>query len=456
MDFRLAHCGSVLLYRASQRAYHSTDMMRRLYLLLLLLVLGISNLYGQSPWKTSLYVTESGFTDFAFGSHDTGIVTNFNSIGSCYRTSDGGKSWNPLVLPVYHYFCIVAASPTDYYIGGALNTEFLEQPNATGIVRSTDAGLTWTIDSLHTWGGVNSISFPTRDTGYALTWTHTASKEPRLFKTIDRGVHWDSVHVPDNLAGEGGFLVSFRDGLHGMATRSSDQLGNEWTSDGGRTWGVDGLSHYLACVPFASKHWLTIVSSNNVFPYYPGVVYNVADGGADRVQLDAAYGEVFGLCVIDSNQFIFCNNDSLIKRSVDGGQHWWPGVYPLKAANHHNRSFGLTKLKFFSPTEGYFLSDTALYYTNTGIGDSFVVPKDVLSSPLTLSPNPTSGYVDVRIAEGNLGRLIITNTLGQTMAEFTPFHTSSYRFDLSTLAAGVYFLREQTTKWIVMNKIIRE
>ncbi len=427
-------------------------MMQKLYLLLLLLVLGISNIYGQSPWKTSLYVTESGFTDFAFGSHDTGIVTNFNSIGYCYRTSDGGKSWNPLVVPVYHYFCIVAASPTDYYIGGALNTEFLEQPNATGIVRSTDAGLTWTIDSLHTWGEVVSISFPTRDTGYALTFSSDVNEEPRLFKTVDRGVRWDSVHVPDDLAGKGGFLVSFRDGLHGMATRISGQLGNEWTTDGGRTWVIDGLGRYLTCIPFASKHWLTIIDGSN----YPGIVYNVADGGADSVRLNAAYGNVFGLSVIDSNQLVFCNNDSLIERSADGGQHWWPGVYPLKAANHHNLTFGLTKLKFFSPTEGYFLSDSALYYTNTGIGDSFVAPKAELSSPLTLAPNPTSGSVEVRIADRDLGRLIITNTLGQTMAEFAPFHTSSYRFDLSTLAAGVYFLREQTAKGILMNKIIRE
>jgi hypothetical protein len=434
-------------------------MIRKLFLLLLLLVLGISNLYGQSPWKTSLYVTESGFTDFAFGSHDTGIVTNWNSIGSCYRTSDGGKSWNPLVLPAYNYSCIVAASATDYYIGGILNSEYLEQPNATGIVRSTDAGLTWTIDSLHTWGGVTSISFPIRDTGFALTFTATPGAEPRLFKTIDRGVHWDSVHVPDGLGGIGGFLVSFRDGSHGMVTPYSGQLGSEWTSDGGRSWSVDSLGNYryYNCIPFGSNHWLAIADGFNVAPnYFPGIVYNVKDGGADSVQVNGAYGSVFGLSVIDSNQLVFCNNVDLIERSTDAGQHWWPGVYPLKGTNHDLLTFGLTKLKFFSATEGYFLSDSALYYTNTGIGDSFVVSKDVLSSPLTLSPNPTSGYIDVRIAEGNLGRLTITNTLGQTMAEYTPLHTSTYRFDLSTIAAGVYFLREQTAKGIVMSKIIRQ
>jgi len=60
---------------------------------------------------------------------------------------------------------------------------------------------------------------------------------------------------------------------------------------------------------------------------------------------------------------------------------------------------------------------------------------------LSLSPNPTTGIVNVRSSSENFLHISVINILGETMLDFPSIQTSDFRFDLSKFPSGIYYAK---------------
>ncbi|HUC15550.1 MAG TPA: hypothetical protein VMS00_13955 [Acidimicrobiales bacterium] len=113
----------------------------------------------------------------SFASPETGIWVSGSAIGpSGLRTTNGGKSWQPVVLPgaassKIPFNTVDFPTRTQGWVGGA-----------DGVEATANGGMTWTAQ-LQTTSPVQELSFVDAQHGWALT-------ADQLFATADGGEHW--------------------------------------------------------------------------------------------------------------------------------------------------------------------------------------------------------------------------------------------------------------------------
>lgn len=209
-----------------------------------------------------------------------------------------------------------------------------------GAAVTTDAGLTWTPQSLpadeHAGaGGVTSLSCPTTRRCVAVGDDVSAVSE--IVVTDDGGATWVRRSVPDSIPSEAWGLACAPGTATCWATTGFFLLG---TSDGGRDWRIVPSPSYaeaIACVD-AERCWA-------VGATYPdtGAIHVTSDGGdhwttqalVDSSTLtdvscpDAAHCFAVGFDRTGETGALFA--------TADGGRHWEPkplpaGVFPLDIA----------------------------------------------------------------------------------------------------------------------------
>jgi photosystem II stability/assembly factor-like uncharacterized protein len=101
------------------------------------------------------------------------------------------------------------------------------------IIKTTNAGLTWTIVNSGTIQNIRSIEFVNENIG----WAGTAGA---LLKTVDGGNTWEVINRPDSIAANRIiYSVSFRNANNGIAVCQGGGTGGKFvlaTTDGGITW----------------------------------------------------------------------------------------------------------------------------------------------------------------------------------------------------------------------------
>ncbi|MBI3500171.1 MAG: T9SS type A sorting domain-containing protein [Bacteroidetes bacterium] len=91
------------------------------------------------------------------------------------------------------------------------------------------------------------------------------------------------------------------------------------------------------------------------------------------------------------------------------------------------------------------------YWQYSAINDA--VNEINLDNYFSVSPNPTSGVFELRIADCQNCGLKIYNTLGEIVHQ-SEIHTPQSKIDLSASPGGVYFLQLTTDKGIARKKIV--
>ncbi len=105
--------------------------------------LGKTNDYG-ATWNTVFSSATYNIKDYCFPSKDTGyIVMN----DSAFKTTNGGITWNKLIVPGGSFTCIQFANSKLGYIGG------------TGghLIKTTNGGATWTTETSNTVNAISSL-----------------------------------------------------------------------------------------------------------------------------------------------------------------------------------------------------------------------------------------------------------------------------------------------------------
>ena len=121
----------------------------------------------------------------------------------------------------------------------------------------------------------------------------------------------------------------------------------------------------------------------------------------------------------------------------------------------------------------YFAKDNGIYFVKIkdsnscpSISDTVAFIYDNVEENLTggqefkIFPNPGTGifYIDLKLPEPLKVNLIITTTLGTEVynSEYLYNKDQAYQLDLSSLSAGIYFVRLQYDGKELITKIVKE
>ncbi len=139
-----------------------------------------------------------GFTilDVKFFDNNYGIAVGGN--GGIARTLNGGAKWE--------YGTFTFTSPTGLITNGAFSDISVPSANTAYTVgsggmmaKTTDAGLTWTFVNTPLYANsrnINTCWFFNKDTGYIAGQWNTADSLPKLYRTRNGGLTWDSLAAP--------------------------------------------------------------------------------------------------------------------------------------------------------------------------------------------------------------------------------------------------------------------
>lgn len=210
----------------------------------------LRTLDGGSTW-TILPVPGEEATDFrdieAFGPDDA-VVMGIGRPAKIFRTTDGGKTWartfaddSPgIFLDGLAFF----DRTNGLAVGDPMDGRFL-------VLATTDGGATWSSLPPDSRPAAldGEAAFAASGTSLAvlndgLVWLATGGVAARVWRSEDRGRHWEPVAsgLLEGAASAGGFSVAFRDARTGIAVggdykAEAAAVGNASVSaDGGRTW----------------------------------------------------------------------------------------------------------------------------------------------------------------------------------------------------------------------------
>jgi len=164
--------------------------------------------------------------------------------GAVYRTTDGGKSWKPLLSGAAANINFIYFIDWNHgWMLGESGGKITDEAEGENILLlTTNGGRTWTRKSLPS---VTNLYFTDAKTGWAV------GKNSTLLKTTDGGLEWNKVESLEKLIGQPidsssynfGFSdIHFTDAEHGWLIgnfygRARSNIGGVFTtSDGGATW----------------------------------------------------------------------------------------------------------------------------------------------------------------------------------------------------------------------------
>jgi len=237
------------------------------------------------------------FTSSSVG-HSAGIGISF----TLYRTTDAGTSW----LPVYE-------TPRGTIVGLSFPSSlegFLA--DVMSVSSTVDGGLTWTLaaDMSSVWLG--DIGFASRSEGWVVGHVDTLTNEDSLIlKSTDAGVTWtpQTLDTPNSLS-----VVAVRDSINACV---AGQYGTLARTTDGTTWNLvgDELANHIFDL-------VMLDSSNGWAVGPPASVLRTSNGGLNwTAVIDVGDDDLRVIQPIDEDNLVSCGSSTFIA-SVDGGDSW--------------------------------------------------------------------------------------------------------------------------------------
>lgn len=316
-----------------------------------------------------------------------------------YKTIDGGVSWSPLNIANDKFIDIEILNTTTCLITGV----------PTALMKSTDQGETWNVlvsenfrNSEYGEYDYGLLSFLDENLGYNIS--HGFSLHPKIFKTEDGGLSWDTI---------------YREVLLNPNSEIST---------------IDAFSFTEENIGFKGG-------------WYNPVLLKTTDGGVKWDGLWAENPSDFWIAVndfhIEANQpnaYFACGVNNKIVKSTDQGENWNLMDIDLEEKKHFNGIF------FINDTLGWAVGSNGVIFTTKPINHN------TIDLELKVFPNPTNDLVNIycpRCSEISECRLTdIEGRLLKSLKQVT-------EIDLSDYPTGVYFLKVITDQGELLQKIIK-
>ncbi|HEV2415665.1 MAG TPA: fibronectin type III domain-containing protein [Candidatus Dormibacteraeota bacterium] len=287
------------------------------------------------------------------------------------KTTDGGKTWNRLVLPIFDQV-FDAGSGTVRFIDanhGFITAFRRLQPSGQVdfILATSDGGQTWQQINLPSATGPESMWFTDASHGWVLSEVAGPPAPPGSLVnsalvvvnvTTDGGLTWTRHSVPDPIiAGTPGCIgeeanvsVAFTDSLSGWMSAAvlcfapnltiTSRGALFWTTtDGGTTWtphqpaGVTEVFDRIQVTGPSQVRQLAVVNVNPTL--FEQVLVSSDDGGASFsiTPLPAQNVQIADVTFSDSTHAVFVTSDGHVWRTTDDGATWQGNTLPRFASS---------------------------------------------------------------------------------------------------------------------------
>lgn len=178
---------------------------------------------GGTTWQTVYTGTQNEFVSIAVNPNGNLFAAANGAPGGLFRSTDAGASWQPVENAGNSLSTVVFTKQAGFYTGGGAQ-----------IVRSNDAGTTWTFRTALTYNYVNDLAFTSETGYYALGYA-------KVFRTTDTGEHWTEFQNPIVSVEKISTLTPSSGLLWGAGSSSGGDFPVQYgavgqTTDGGKTW----------------------------------------------------------------------------------------------------------------------------------------------------------------------------------------------------------------------------
>ena len=390
--------------------FHTSNLMRKLHLILTISLFNSINLFGQ--WINQPSGTTQSFRSVFFSSThpNNGWATTANglvfstsnagalwtaqnigmtgaleaitfvnsnegwtcgSLDRIYKTSNGGGNWNQLTTPplnAYYQDMIFLNNQNGWAVG---------QLGAGGgaIINTIDGGTTWSQQTSGTAYRLNGVYFTSSTNGIAVGNFGT------IIQTTNGGNNWSTISTGITQDLES---VYFSDALHGWAVGDFGKILG--TIDGGLSWNnqTSGTTSMLRSVYFISNL----------------IGWTAGDNGV----------------ILSTN---------------DGGITWTP--------QNSTTTEVIFQILFTSATNGYAVGDAGKILT-TNTGGFSAINELTHSNSFMLYPNPATKSFTIKNYSQKETYMQITNPLGEIVRSEKLLGRNEHVIDIE-IPSGIYFVR---------------
>ncbi len=294
-------------------------------------------------------IADNGLTnssnDLTFGSTANVLIAATPNAKPNIST-DGGLTWDAFTPDLINQrsHSVSAVSDTEFWIGNDLS----------GVMHSTDGGITWVETSGPVRNIIQDVYFISRSIGFA------TGQKGMILRTLDGGENWEDISV-----GSRSHLS-----IHGL---SVDDL---WIGTNQRILhSVDTGSTWTEAVVFPGGNIndvLAISSDRILAASTTGFIYLSRDAGATWDSVYNSGLQMRSLAKIDEQRYMATGFNGVIVRSDDQGESWQPVTIP-EAGLQYEQSF-------FLNGEGWMVTSSfkkSMWHT-TDAGDTW----DTLALPI--------------------------------------------------------------------------
>jgi photosystem II stability/assembly factor-like uncharacterized protein len=360
---------------------------------------------GGYNWKTYNVPNAREISSIIFANDNTGWVTSYEGVTDSvylYKSTNGGANWiyaNPSnkisSLKQIKYF-----SPSNLILFGYLSRPLV---NKSVILRSTNLGLNWTLDSLDDSYNIIICDFNN-------FWACNLTK---LLKSSNGGAGWQEINVPGIVNYGNGFFINQNTGFVSINNNANVNINYiHRTFNGGVNWdsiytgsNAAGISNYY----YLNNILWAVGRDNASYPIVIKMTNNFSNWDVYRLNGNRLWCDLFSIYFINNNT-----------GWISGG---WTEVY--KTTNGSS--------SFISKINNNFSTNYLLYqnYPNP-FNPSTTIKFEI--------PNSENGKWKI---ENGVVTLKIFDILGKEIEmlvnENLKTGTYEVKFDGSRLASGVYF-----------------
>jgi photosystem II stability/assembly factor-like uncharacterized protein len=356
--------------------------------------------------------------------------------GTIINTTDGGDNWekqitsNNLVLNSVYAF----DNQNVIAVGEATNLIY------SIILQTINGGQTWQTH-IDTLGALNAISFPSRNTGYAVG--------KNILKTTDGGLTW---HVQSNLTNFE--HVQFIDENTGWISAYGDTALLK-TTNGGNTWKSQLIDPNFNAYSFnfinAEMGWAAGVGYNPITYYWDRYIFKTTNGGDSWIQCSNTPRSIYHAVqfIDESTGWAMGDVDDnggfgVIIKTTDGGNTWRSQECPSPSM--------LSNLFILNANTGW-AAGTGIFKTTDGGGIASVkggnnngnLPKQITLYQNYPNPFNPSTIISWKLNLNSHVILKVYDILGREISTLVNKNMDAGSYNISwnasKMASGVYFYR---------------